>query len=498
MTVADRGCSRRWERSVDELDIPTRETKPSPAPTIIGDTKADDTPAVVTTVDTTTVGRDKHLYQLDLVRLITFGAVILDHVVMGAANPANAVAGGVELTVRYSRYGFFFLTGFVLGYQYRNRELKPIEFWRRRFKLIGIPYVTWTIFYWIYSRYRGGGFDALKDTVNSADHIVLSLKSLAYDLVTGNAWYHLYFLFVSMQIYLVFPLVLIILKKTWGYHRYLLAVSFAAHMALLYFMVRPQTGFIQEGPQGVIWRHLLITILPYQFFVLAGIVAALHFEKAHAFTVRWRKFIFSGGLIVLAATLVYFAHKVDVGEEMFRATNVFMPHNAFAYVATIAMLYGLGSMWRERRRPGSRADTFLRTAADRSFGIYLAHALALNELQPTINSHRADPTWLVALIGYLATVALTVFIVEVLRRSPISLMTTGRNMVSWKVQTPVRSIVVGVVAIALGVILRSGFGLLAGDLISITGALLIASAALVFWRQRSLVESSEPVESARV
>ncbi len=475
-----------------------RDTRPSASPTIIGDTKADDTPAVVTTVDTKTVGRDKHLYQLDLVRLVTFGAVILDHVVMGAANPANAVAGGVELTVRYSRYGFFFLTGFVLGYQYRKRELRPIEFWRRRFKLIGIPYVSWTMFYWVYSRYRNGGSTALRDTVNSADHIGLSLKSIAYDLVTGNAWYHLYFLFVSMQIYLVFPLVLIVLKKTWGYHRYLLLVSFAAHMALLYCMVRPQTGFIQEGPQGVIWRHLLITILPYQFFVLAGIVAALHFEAAHAFTVKWRTVIFTVGPIVLAATLVYFAHKVDVGEEMFRATNVFMPHNAFAYVATIAMLYGLGSMWNERRRPGSRADTLLRTAADRSFGIYLAHALALRELQPTIDDHRSDPTWLVVLIGYIATVALTVFIVEVLRRSPISLMTTGRNMVSWKEQTPLRSIAVGAVAVVLGVVLRGGFELLAGDIVAITGVLLIVSAALVFWRQRALGESAAPAEVTRV
>ena len=84
--------------------------------------------------------RNGHLYQIDLVRLVTFAAVIFDHVILGLMSATAVVAGGVGLLCRYTRYSFFALTGFVQTYQYRDRELKPVDYWRRRYKLIGLPF----------------------------------------------------------------------------------------------------------------------------------------------------------------------------------------------------------------------------------------------------------------------------------------------------------------------------------------------------------------------
>ncbi len=36
--------------------------------------------------------RDKHLYQIDFVRLVTFGAVILDHVMLSVTAPTSVAA----------------------------------------------------------------------------------------------------------------------------------------------------------------------------------------------------------------------------------------------------------------------------------------------------------------------------------------------------------------------------------------------------------------------
>ena len=49
--------------------------------------------------------RDKHLYQIDLVRLVTFGGVILDHVMIGITAATSVAAGSVEVFLRYTRYG---------------------------------------------------------------------------------------------------------------------------------------------------------------------------------------------------------------------------------------------------------------------------------------------------------------------------------------------------------------------------------------------------------
>ncbi|WLP89394.1 acyltransferase [Gordonia sp. NB41Y] len=426
--------------------------------------------------------KDKHLYQIDLVRLVTFGGVILDHVMLSVTAPTNVAAGAVEMFLRYTRYGFFALTGFVLTYQYRKRDLKATEFWRRRYKLIGLPFVTWSLFYWFYTRYKFGGVDAITNAWNSFDAVERSVKSIVYDLITGHAAYHLYFLSVSMQIYLVFPLVLWVLKRSCGYHRYLLAVSLVVQMVVMYMMVRPPVSFLTWGIQGEIWSHLVVTIIPYQFFIFAGCVAAMHFEAFQGFVKRWRRQLITGGLVVMLATWVYYLYVVDHGEDLFRATNVFMLHNMWAFIAIIIILYSLGTIWQERRTPGSIPDRLMRTASDRSFGIYLAHALALYALLPQIatTSLPAVPR---VIIAYLATVALTVFIVETLRRSPISLITTGRNRIDWRVQNAGRSTAVGLMGIVIGVIVRLGFEMWAGNLIAATGAFLVFSMALVYWRQ---------------
>ncbi len=51
-------------------------------------------------------------------------------------------------------------------------------------------------------------------------------------MALGTAWYHLYFLLVSMQIYLVFPLILWLVRKTAGHHGVLLAISAVIQLAL--------------------------------------------------------------------------------------------------------------------------------------------------------------------------------------------------------------------------------------------------------------------------
>ncbi|MFM9377670.1 acyltransferase [Gordonia sp. VNK21] len=431
--------------------------------------------------------KDRHLYQIDFVRLVTFAGVVLDHVILSIASSTEIVAQGIGLILRYTRYCFFALTGFVLTYQYRNRELHAPTFWRRRFKLIGLPFLTWSLFYWVYNRYRRGGLDELQSIVDSTESIRLAVKSIAYDLITGHAAYHLYFLSVSMQIYVVFPAVLWVLKRTWGYHRYLLLVSGTFHIWLLYHMVRPPLQIFSDGFLGVIWRYLGITLLPYQFFILAGCLAAYHFEGFGAFMKRYKWPLALGSLVAIIVTLVYYRSEMHAGEETFRATNVFMVHNAFAYIGIIVLLYLGGTLWQNRRTPGSIADTLMRKAADRSFAIYLAHVLAIFSIMPLVNHWAAANGWRI-LITYLIVCVMTVFLVEVLRLSPVSLITTGRNRLDWREQNPLRQLPIAAGSIALGLILWYGDWASSkslGQFFLGTGLLLAIGAGAVLYRRRT-------------
>ncbi|MEZ5211100.1 acyltransferase [Gordonia sp. (in: high G+C Gram-positive bacteria)] len=434
--------------------------------------------------------KDKHLYQIDFVRLVTFAGVVLDHVILAIAPYTELIAQGVGLLLRYTRYCFFALTGFVLTYQYRHRELHAPTFWRRRFKLIGLPFVTWSLFYWVYNRWRRGGWGDVWAAFDGPHAALTAGKSIAYDLITGHAAYHLYFLSVSMQIYVVFPAVLWVLRRTNGYHRYLLAVSGTFHLWLLYHMVRPALDIFTHGPLGLLWRYLGITLLPYQFFVLAGCLAAFHFEAFSAFMKRWRWPLSVIALITIAATLAYYADQVMglggklTAEDVFRATNVFMVHNAFAFIGIIVLLWTGGVIWQTRRRPGSTADSLMAKAADRSFAIYLAHVVAIFAVTPQFLSAKVGIGWMIVPM-YLVVCALTLFLVEVLRLSPISLITTGRNRLDWRKQNPGKQLVVACASIIIGVVIQQTLGYGIGTYLAGTGILLLIGASAVLYKQRT-------------
>jgi peptidoglycan/LPS O-acetylase OafA/YrhL len=56
---------------------------------------------------------------------------------------------------------------------------------------------------------------------------------LVGNLVTGAGWYHLYFLLVTMEFALVFPLLLRLLRRTVGRHSLVLGVSLVVQLATL-------------------------------------------------------------------------------------------------------------------------------------------------------------------------------------------------------------------------------------------------------------------------
>src|SRR5919199_5988854 len=123
------------------------------------------------------------------------------HVVASTTSDSDARARGVLMLLHFTRATFFVITGFVLFHSNYRRDLDLGRFWRRRFLLIGVPYVVWSVLYWLTYAYRYRSVD---------------LRQLAVQLLTGTAEYHLYFLLVSMQVYLVFGLLVRVIRLTAG------------------------------------------------------------------------------------------------------------------------------------------------------------------------------------------------------------------------------------------------------------------------------------------
>jgi peptidoglycan/LPS O-acetylase OafA/YrhL len=83
-----------------------------------------------------------YLHQVDVVRLLTFGSVIAVHSIASTTAPNDGTARGVLMLLHFTRATFFVITGFVLFHSNYRRDLDLGRFWRRRFLLIGVPYVA--------------------------------------------------------------------------------------------------------------------------------------------------------------------------------------------------------------------------------------------------------------------------------------------------------------------------------------------------------------------
>jgi peptidoglycan/LPS O-acetylase OafA/YrhL len=346
---------------------------------------------------------------MDVVRILTFACVVAVHTISHTSASDDLGLIGVLMLVHFTRNVFFALSGFVLVYSYLNKPVPMRSFWPRRFLLVGVPYLVWSALYvllpWLHAP-TGSPWSLVPDYLHA--------------ILTGTAYYHLYFVLVTMQIYLLFPLLMLLVRKTRGHHGILLAVSGALQVVL--------SGFNIYKPGSLHYLHIVSNVSTYQGFIVLGAVAADHAPTLLAWVRSHRRPI---ALIVAGvgvATLVVYLVQFELGFSPFAAANPIQPVIMIWSVAIGLAFLAFGTWWADRRRPGSGSARFVAFASDRSFAIFLAHPLVLwfllwigDGLFPRVIAR----PWL-TLVMYLLVVGGSVLIADVFRRTPVSLAFTGR------------------------------------------------------------------------
>jgi peptidoglycan/LPS O-acetylase OafA/YrhL len=371
-----------------------------------------------------------HIVAFDMIRLIIMVFVVGVHTLAFGGGQVTLALGAVTTVFHTSRELFLLLTALVLTYNYGHRKrLNWLRFWRRRYWLVLPAYVTWSAIYYAFDGSGRGPFPS----------------AFLHDLLNAGARYHLYFLLVSMQIYLLFPVLRWVLAKTEGYHRWLFAVAVAYQLwltcALHYHLGRPATGPLAEWLNGAgqgIW------VDTYVLYVVAGAIAGWHFDEICAFT---RRHLGTGRRVALAAAVgvaagigTYLIEIYGFGATPANASAVFQPIVVVEAFAFGWALLGGGLLWSDRGAPHRK---FAAAGSASSFGIYLAHPLVLQGLLAVAGASYlgADGGLLGAVRrapGGLEVVALLFIAVPIVyaiawviasaaRRTPLSLMLTGRE-----------------------------------------------------------------------
>lgn len=363
----------------------------------------------MSTVGSTTPPKRRYVQALDLVRALTICSVIAVHSTWFTANGGTSVAAGaVSSILHFTRESFMALSGFVLTYSVWKKPIKWGGFWAKRYRLVFFPYVVWSFLYLIFF------------------HPVTSLSSFlqtfGFDLLTGQAWFHMYYLLITMQFYLLMPLFYRLMQKAEKHPWIVLGGAFVFEVLLM--------SYDQYGVRGAahgLNAYTTIEVWTYTLYLVLGGVAAVHWEAIRDWLQSHRALVFGLSALTAGGMLAAYFIQLAISHDQMWAYSVLQPAMVPWSVMSIVLLATLGIGYENRRAIRPTYWQSIKVIADLSFGIYLFHPMLLNEWMwflGVIGVH-ARSFWLDGL-----TVAVLIsgstLVISLIARTPVSAYLIGR------------------------------------------------------------------------
>ncbi|GLV53672.1 membrane protein [Dictyobacter sp. S3.2.2.5] len=315
-----------------------------------------------------------HIYELDIVRALTAVLVITVHVLfftkVFSTRLSFLLPQYALLTLAHARAVFAFVTAFALVYVYAGKPFSGRTFWKKRSLGILLPYCFWTCIY-VWVNWHPATLEAFTWT---------SLRSM----LLGDASYQLYFILLTIQFYIIFPLFLWFVQKVKNHPWLVLSISFAIQMIVLYVdysYVQPGGKWNLSGLWSQIASYHDRYIILYEFYFVMGGFAALYQTQIRAFLTRYGKSIIALMVVACAITVLHFYIQIMVGHESYaRATNFLQPIvGVYDAVLTIFICYGAYLLASKKRADGKpRGYKGWQLLSNATFGVYLIHALFIS------------------------------------------------------------------------------------------------------------------------
>lgn len=325
------------------------------------------------------------LLEINILRALAAIAVVLLHI---SADPVSSLMPGSNHLFVFSTLNrslvfcmpvFIFISGLTLFYNYEHKEFKYLPFIARRLKAVLIPYLLWSLLYYAVFIITG---------VYSFSFEFLMKKLLLADMV-----YHLYFIALIVQFYVLFGIFLFIFKRKNAavYLGIILIIN------ILFFKLRGVLGqdfaFLQYADRF---------FLQYIFFFSLGCYAAKDMS-------RFKKFIRDKRLVL---TLIYISITLFYTFYFYQAAILASPVSSFvlnllwfaASLMGILISYLLAQFLLHTvfKNP-------LEKIGEHSFTIYLAHPLVL-----MISTRLLTKLGLISITGQFLLNTLIVFSVTIL------------------------------------------------------------------------------------
>jgi len=226
---------------------------------------------------------NKKLIELDITRAIAIVAVIILHLTTVIVTSPEKVMNlpqflFIDQIGRFSVPAFIFISGMGLGFSLRNKPKKFSEFFKARMSKILPLYIIFSFIYFFLP-------------VPQSNHYVLGFIS---DLFMGKANFHLYFIPIIVQLYIIFPYI----------YRYSKNLNFILIILAINLLL---LVFVDYSIQihGII-KHLLDynSCIFWSFYFIFGIYCSYNIFKIKSFLEKHKNCLLI--LFLIAGTIIFF------------------------------------------------------------------------------------------------------------------------------------------------------------------------------------------------
>jgi len=324
--------------------------------------------------------------------------VVLIHVTANPlyfSAPGSAAQLGFLIANQFTRFAvpaFIFLSGLTLGWRYlgQNADFFYRTFLVRRFYTVFLPYAAWSTIYTLSTLSALGG----------PWELTTVLKRIGYELLVGDASYHLYFVVLICQFYLLFPLFLYPLRKLPFWNWWL-------GFGLFYQLLACILNYYYISATGNPYIDLIIGRLDRNFllwsgYFLCGLAFGANWLRIQPWISRNGKYLLGPALLAWLLLVIEFLHALAAGRPFGGAVSSMKPLVAVYTFTAIPFILWCGA----RCRSHASLNKLLLGLSRHSYGIFLSHPVVIAALQriPFWSENMFSPA--AAILMYLAAVFL--------------------------------------------------------------------------------------------
>ena len=345
------------------------------------------------------------LEEIDIMRAIGIIAVVIIHVTGQARSlPETSTTylffAAINYSLQFAVPLFLLISALVLTYKYSsNNDFDWLKFYRNRIGSMLIPYVIWSVIYLIFKFVVMISDPVFKAIINNKATLDIFLTKLdrivdiRYDIYITNLnanniifWgkgnYHLYFLSLIIQFYILFPLLIRCFRFIQGAHAKILnrikegsvsknlfdITNFVIITFILYFL---QYEFILFNKQYIYDEFQLTGSLLMSYIMPIGMGLWVGYNLKNSWSRVWRVIRYFVYPIAIISSWMFVQLSLN---NTFDKDLIAMIRNVF--VTSISLV--IFDMARGILLIGSKfLKSTLKSIGEASFGIFLIHPLFL-------------------------------------------------------------------------------------------------------------------------